>query len=79
MRAFALSLLLLAACAHDDKPPQTSPDVAADPSIAASATATPNASTTSADAGHSACDAVRCRGGMVCKMVDDKPTCVAAP
>ena len=72
-----LGLVLLAACSHDDKPAQTSPDVAVDPSTAATTAPTSAAAAMVADAGHSACDAVRCRGGMVCQMIDSKPTCVA--
>ena len=77
----SLGLVLLAACSHDDKPAQTSPDVAADPATPATATAMPTtdaaAGASTASPGHSACDAVRCGGGLVCKMVDGKPTCVA--
>lgn len=84
MKALATLALaaFVAACSHDEKPANTTPDVAVDPA------STPAASTTTtaapgtpppADdgAGHSACDAVRCRGGMVCKMVSGAPTCVA--
>ncbi len=73
----SLGLLLLAGCSHDGQPVQTSPDVTVDPSTTASAT--PTATADAGNGGHTACDAVRCRGGMACQMIDGKPTCNAAP
>lgn len=77
-----LGLLALVACSHDDKPAQTTPDVAVEPASTPVASGTPTAAPgtpppADSGSGHSACDAVRCRGGMVCKMVNGTPTCVA--
>lgn len=70
--SFLLVSFALFACSHDDKPAVTADNTASDAGPSTSATDAGSATDPTKDP----CAAVRCRGGMICKVVDGTPTCV---